>query len=103
MGIKRIVKSPLSVVHRQILTLFPGFFDRRLFKPIWKSFGVQFGEVIENFRRHKENVEREAGLSHMIEVADERMAQRDERAVAFRRRKAEDKEKRGAYSSMLCL
>ena len=40
------------------------------FKLRWKPFEEQSGELIESFRRHRENVEKEANLSHLIEAAD---------------------------------
>ena len=42
------------------------------FKLSWKPFERQFGQQIEDFRIHLKNVEKEAGLSHMIEAADSR-------------------------------
>ena len=43
-------------------------------KSTWKPFEKQFGERIRSFREHKKNIEREAGLSHMIEEAEARNA-----------------------------
>ena len=42
------------------------------FKLIWKPFESQFGQQLDNFRNHRKNVEKEAGLSHMVEAADSR-------------------------------
>lgn len=42
------------------------------FKLSWKPFERQFGQQIDAFRVHLKNVEKEAGLSHMIEAADAR-------------------------------
>ena len=42
------------------------------FKLSWKPFERQFGQHIDNFRTHLKNVDKEAGLSHMIEAADSR-------------------------------
>ena len=42
------------------------------FKLLWKPFESQFGQQLDNFRNHRKNVEKEAGLSHMIEAADAR-------------------------------
>lgn len=39
------------------------------FKLIWKPFERQFGQYLEGFRQHTENVEKEAGLSHIVEAA----------------------------------
>lgn len=40
------------------------------FKLMWKPFESQFDQKLENFRNHRKNVEKEAGLSHMVEAAD---------------------------------
>ena len=42
------------------------------FKLTWKPFESQFGQKLDNFRNHRKNVEKEAGLSHMVEAADAR-------------------------------
>ena len=42
------------------------------FKLIWKPFERQFEQQMVSFRLHQKNVEKEAGLSHMIESADSR-------------------------------
>ena len=42
------------------------------FKLGWKPFKRLFGQQIDGFRVHLKNVEKEAGLSHMIEAADAR-------------------------------
>ncbi|MCJ1457100.1 hypothetical protein MMC28_007466 [Mycoblastus sanguinarius] len=42
------------------------------FRLSWKPFERQFGHQIDIFRTHLTNVEKEAGLSHMIEAADSR-------------------------------
>lgn len=42
------------------------------FKLLWKPFESQFGQQLDNFRTHRKNVEKEAGLSHMVEAADAR-------------------------------
>ena len=39
---------------------------------IWKPFDRNFAEALDRFRIHKKNVEKEAGLSHMIESAEAR-------------------------------
>lgn len=41
-------------------------------KLLWKPFQAQFGEVMISFRDHKKMVDKEAGLSHMIEAAGAR-------------------------------
>ena len=42
------------------------------FKLMWKPFESQFGQQLDQFRTHRKDVEREAGLSHMVEAADAR-------------------------------
>lgn len=42
------------------------------FKLTWKPFESQFGQQLDNFRNHRKNVEKEAGLSHMVEAAEAR-------------------------------
>ena len=42
------------------------------FKLMWKPFESQFSQQLDNFRNHLKNVEKEAGLSHMVEAADAR-------------------------------
>lgn len=49
-----------------------GLGSRIAFKLTWKPFERQFGGQIEQFRQHRKNVEKEAGLAHMIEAADSR-------------------------------
>ena len=49
-----------------------GLGSRIAFKLAWKPFERQFGGQIERFRQHRKNVEKEAGLAHMIEAADSR-------------------------------
>lgn len=51
-------------------------------KILWKPFHKQFGGVLDDFRKHRRNVERQASLSHMIEAAGEREAQSNERTRA---------------------
>ena len=42
------------------------------FKLSWKPFERQFGQQIDDFRTHLKTVDKEAGLSHMLEAADAR-------------------------------
>lgn len=42
------------------------------FKLMWKPFESQFGQKLDDFRAHRKNFEKEAGLSHMVEAADAR-------------------------------
>jgi len=69
------------------------------FKLLWKPFNQQFGDVIDKFRNHRDNLEKEAGLAHMIEEAGERKAQSDERAIARVGREAEDATRKGTASN----
>jgi hypothetical protein len=48
-------------------------------KILWKPFDREFGDVIDSFRAHRENVEREAELSHMIEAGSERAMAKSQR------------------------
>lgn len=41
-------------------------------KLAWKPFDQQFGQMINDLKRHRENVEKEAGLAHMLEAANAR-------------------------------
>ena len=43
-----------------------------IFALAWKPFQRQFGSHLDAFRRHQEEMEKEALLSHMIEAADSR-------------------------------
>ena len=52
--------------------MFIGLGSRIAFKLAWKPFERQFDGQIERFRQHRKNVEKEAGLAHMIEAADSR-------------------------------
>ena len=47
-------------------------------KLTWKPFERQFGERMSGFRQHAKNVEKSAGLSHMIEAADARETTREQ-------------------------
>jgi hypothetical protein len=69
------------------------------FKLLWKPFNQQFGDVIDKFRNHRDNLEKEAGLAHMIEEAGERKAQSDERAIALVGRQAEEAARKGTTSN----
>ncbi|CZR67167.1 uncharacterized protein PAC_17066 [Phialocephala subalpina] len=57
---------------------------RRIFKPL--SMNHQFDDAIEKFRQHKQNVEEEAKLCHMLEAAEEREARLTVFAIERRRR-----------------
>ena len=41
-------------------------------KLAWKPFERQFGQQLAAFREHRKSIEKEAGISHMIEAADTR-------------------------------
>lgn len=57
------------------------------FKLLWKPFDQQFGQQLSGFRQHQKNVEKEAGLAHMIESADARaMVLADQKQLEKRRR-----------------
>lgn len=57
------------------------------FKLLWKPFDQQFGQQLSEFRQHQKNVEKEAGLAHMIESADARaMMLADQKQLEKRRR-----------------
>lgn len=56
---------------------------------------------MEKFRNHKKNVEREAGLAHMIEAANERNDQRDARSKALVERETEARERQGNANFIL--
>ncbi|KAH0566013.1 hypothetical protein GP486_000585 [Trichoglossum hirsutum] len=49
------------------------------FKIPWRTFDRRFAEVLDQFRIHRENVEKEAGLSHMVEAAEARALERENR------------------------
>ena len=57
------------------------------FKLLWKPFDQQFGQQLNDFRQHQKNVEKEAGLAHMIESADARaMVVANQKQLEKRRR-----------------
>ena len=62
-------------------------------KLLWKPFDQQFGQQLSAFRRHKENVEREAELANMIESADGR-------ALVLADRKQLEKRRQGWCSNL---
>jgi len=51
------------------------------FKILWKPLSSRFEEYLAQFRRHRQNVEKEAGLSHMLEARQAWDLARAERAV----------------------
>ena len=59
-------------------------------KLFWKPFSQQFGQVVADFRQHRKNVEKEAGLAHMIESAGAREVELMERSEL-------ESQKRGQY------
>ena len=61
--VTKVVRRPYRLI---------GLGSRIAFKLAWKPFERQFGGQIERFRQHRKNVEKEAGLAHMIEAADSR-------------------------------
>lgn len=42
------------------------------FKLTWKPFKRQFGQQLDAFRAHGKNIDKEAGVSNMLEAADSR-------------------------------
>lgn len=63
------------------------------FKLLWKPFDLQFGRQLSGFRQHQKNVEKEAGLAHMIESADAR-------AVVLADQKQLEKRRRGPCQNL---
>ena len=61
------------------------------FRLLWKPFDRQFGQRMDEFRIHRKNVDKEAGLSHMVEAADARAIDRINRLQV-------NKERDGLYS-----
>jgi hypothetical protein len=53
---------------------------------IWKDFNKGFDETLSNFRGHIKSVEKEAGLSHMLEASGERALTQVDRLEEERRR-----------------
>lgn len=58
-------------------------------KLLWKDFSRQFEGTLNNFRNHVKNIEKEAGVSNMLEASDERALARANRAERERKRKGE--------------
>jgi len=65
------------------------------FRILWKPFDRQFGDVVQSFRNHRDNLEKETALAHMIEEGDERIEQGYERTIARMGREAEEAAKQG--------
>jgi hypothetical protein len=57
-------------------------------KSLWKDFNGGFEETLNKFRNHIKNVEKEAGISNLIEASTERALARVDRAENERRRKS---------------
>lgn len=62
-------------------------------KLLWSNFESQFGSIIEDFRRHKSYVDEQAKISHMLEEAQEREAQSQERQLQQAERDAQSNER----------
>ncbi|SLM35735.1 P-loop containing nucleoside triphosphate hydrolase [Lasallia pustulata] len=60
-------------------------------KLLWKPFDQQFGKTIEDFRKHLKIVDREAGLSHMVEAQDARAVERFNRMQIEKERKEDER------------
>jgi hypothetical protein len=54
-------------------------------KLLWKPFDQQFGTVMDDFREHRKNVEKEAALSHMVEAKEARDIERLNRKGLLRK------------------
>ncbi|KAF2801958.1 uncharacterized protein BDZ99DRAFT_429162, partial [Mytilinidion resinicola] len=63
--------------------------SRKPFKLIWKPFSKRFDVYLYQFRMHQKEVEREAGVSHMIESKQEREIEQANRELQERNMKAE--------------
>ncbi len=83
-----LVRRVTKVVRRPCKLIGSG--SRIAFKLAWKPFERQFGGQIERFRQHRKNVEKEAGLAHMIEAADSR-------AVVLRNQMQLETNRQGQY------
>lgn len=68
-------------------------------KLFWKPFSQQFGQVIADFHQHRKNVEKEAGLAHMIESAGAREVELMERLELERQKRGQY---RTNYNSSFC-
>ena len=64
-----------------------------LVKLSWKPFEHQFGKIIDGFRVHVKNVDKEVSLSHMVEASDSRALVRAQKG-AVERAKKEDAQRR---------
>ena len=102
---ERLVQA-LSIVYVDILTFCSkakGVFRRGrhslrinigiFAKLSWKPFEQQFGKVIDGFRAHVKNVQKEVSLSHMVEASDSRALVRAQQG-AIERAKKEDAHRR---------
>ena len=67
------------------------------FKLSWKPFERQFGQQIDDFRTHLKNVDKEAGLSHMIEAADARAV------ILANQKELEKAKKQNIYRQILAV
>ena len=60
-------------------------------KLLWKPFDQQFGKTIEDFRKHLKMVNKEAGLSHMVEAHDARAVEQLNRMQIQKQRKEDER------------
>ena len=70
-------------------------------KILWKDFKKDFEYTLSTFRNHVENVEKEVGISNMIEGSNEWALVRAEREENERQRKSSpsiSKRRMGRYS-----
>ncbi|KAI9769861.1 MAG: hypothetical protein M1839_003580 [Geoglossum umbratile] len=58
-----------------------------ILKSLWKDFNGEFEETLNEFRNHIKNIEKEAGVSNLIEASTERALARADRVQSGRRKK----------------
>ena len=68
-------------------------------KSLWKDFNGEFEETLNRFRNHVKNVEKEAGISNLIESSSERALARGERALAHGDRAEKERQRKSNLSS----
>ncbi|KAI9871159.1 MAG: hypothetical protein M1830_003253, partial [Pleopsidium flavum] len=61
-------------------------------KLVWKDFSKGFEGTLDKFRNHVKNIEKEAGVSNMLEASDEQALARANRAEMERKRKVEERD-----------
>ena len=68
-------------------------------KSLWKDFNGEFEDTLNRFRNHVKNVEKEAGVSNLIESSSERALARGERALAHGDRAEKERQRKSKLSS----